>query len=121
MYMNGTHRNTCTIHAGYMQDTWDTYLIGKYTKTYRKPHVTPMKRGDVPPHVWAARLVTGVDGLQATQKAVLNMKMSNLTPRAMRTIEMDKHRRGSVAKRVPSLSRYLDPYPILLHGVSVSQ
>jgi len=24
------------------------------------------------------------------------------TPRAMRTIEMDKHRRGSVAKRVPT-------------------
>ena len=41
MYMNGTHRNTCTIHAGYMQDTWDTYRIGNYTKTYRKPHVTP--------------------------------------------------------------------------------
>ena len=40
MYMNGTHRNTCTIHARYMQDTWDTYRIGNYTKTYRKPHVT---------------------------------------------------------------------------------
>jgi hypothetical protein len=61
-----------------------------------------MKRGDVPAHVWAARLVTGVDGLQATQKAVLNMKMSSLTPRAMRVIEMDQHRRGSVAKRVPT-------------------
>ena len=32
--------DTCTIHAGYMQDTWDTYRIGNYTKTYRKPHVT---------------------------------------------------------------------------------
>ena len=41
MYMNGTHRNTCRIHARYMQDTWDTYRIGKNTKTYRKPHVTP--------------------------------------------------------------------------------
>ena len=45
MYMNGTHRNTCMIHAGYMQDTWDTYRIGKYTKTYRKPHVTRTGRG----------------------------------------------------------------------------
>ena len=44
MYMNGTHRNTCTIHARYMQDTWDTYRIGNYTKTYRKPHVTPTNR-----------------------------------------------------------------------------
>ena len=43
MYMNGTHRNTCTIHARYMQDTWDTYRIGNYTKTYRKPHVTRVR------------------------------------------------------------------------------
>ena len=41
MYMNGTLRNTCKIHARYMRDTWDTYCIGKNTKTYRKPHVTP--------------------------------------------------------------------------------
>ena len=45
MYMNGTLRNTCTIHAGYMHDTWDTYRIGKNTKTYRKPHVTLRFRG----------------------------------------------------------------------------
>jgi len=25
MYMNGTHQDTCEIHARYMRDTWDTY------------------------------------------------------------------------------------------------
>ena len=30
MYLNGTHRNTCKIHAGYMQDT-SGYVL------YRKP------------------------------------------------------------------------------------
>jgi hypothetical protein len=29
MYMNGTHQDTCEIHARYMRDTWDTYPDNK--------------------------------------------------------------------------------------------
>jgi len=38
MYMNGTHQDTCGIHAGYMRDTWDTYPDNKLDN---KPHVIP--------------------------------------------------------------------------------
>jgi hypothetical protein len=29
MYLDGTHQDTCTIHARYMLDTWDTYPDNK--------------------------------------------------------------------------------------------
>jgi hypothetical protein len=88
------------LHFGFVK--LDAQENAEASATEAEELEATMKRGDVPAHVWAARLVTGVDGLQATQKAVLNMKMSSLTPRAMRAIEMDQHRRGSVAKRVPT-------------------
>ena len=29
MYLDGTHQDTCTIHARYILDTWDTYPDNK--------------------------------------------------------------------------------------------
>ncbi len=41
MYLDRTHRNTCKIHAGYIEIHQDTYPIGNYPpKNDRKPHVT---------------------------------------------------------------------------------
>ena len=55
----------------------------------------------VDPKVWAARLVTGAEGVKMTKKAVQGMEdMRNLTVLDMHHIENDRHRRAQVAKRV---------------------
>ena len=44
MYMNGTHQDTPHDTSRYIKIHQDTYRIGNYTKTYRKPHITPRSR-----------------------------------------------------------------------------
>ena len=44
MYMNGTHQDTPHDTSRYIKIHQDTYRIGNYTKSYRKLHVTLVRR-----------------------------------------------------------------------------
>ena len=55
------------------------------------------------PRIWAARLVTGADGVKAIKKAVRGMEtMRVLTASDIHVIEHDRHRLAQTAKRKPT-------------------
>ncbi len=55
------------------------------------------------PRIWAARLVTGADGVKAIKKAVRGMEtMRVLTASDIHVIEHDRHRQTQTAKRKPT-------------------
>ena len=62
---------------------------------------TEINEAEVPAIVWAARLATGADGIEATQLAVRNMKMPKLTKINKHVIDHDQHRQEQIAKRKP--------------------
>jgi len=62
---------------------------------------TEINEAEVPAIVWAARLATGADGIEATQLAVRNMKMPKLTKLNKHVIDHDQHRQEQIAKRKP--------------------
>jgi hypothetical protein len=63
--------------------------------------VTEINEAEIPAIVWAARLATGADGIEATQLAVRNMKMPKLTKLNKHVIDHDQHRQEQIAKRKP--------------------